>query len=90
MIMQPNPIEAHERSVGQIFSDDYAFEIPPYQRPYAWEKDQTRELLSDLLDVTVGTRVEMAGPLPDDRTRDCHLLGVEIALSYPITDRASL
>jgi uncharacterized protein DUF262/uncharacterized protein DUF1524 len=55
MITQPNPIEAHERSVGQIFSDDYAFEIPPYQRPYAWEKDQTRELLSDLLDAMDNT-----------------------------------
>lgn len=27
-----NPIEAHERSIGQIFSDNYSFEIPPYQR----------------------------------------------------------
>jgi hypothetical protein len=43
-----NPIEAHERNVGQIFSDDYSFEIPPYQRPYAWEVEQARELLSDL------------------------------------------
>jgi Protein of unknown function DUF262 len=45
-----SPIEAHEHTVGQIFSDDYAFEIPPYQRPYAWEVEQTSELLSDLLD----------------------------------------
>lgn len=45
-----SPIEAHERSIQQIFCDDYAFEIPPYQRPYAWELDQARDLLSDLLD----------------------------------------
>jgi len=44
-----NPIDAHERSIGQIFSDEYSFEIPPYQRPYAWEEGQARELLSDLL-----------------------------------------
>lgn len=43
------PIEAHERTIGRIFSDDYAFEIPAYQRPYAWEEEQVRELLSDLL-----------------------------------------
>jgi hypothetical protein len=43
-------IEAHERNIGDIFSDLYRFEIPPYQRPYAWEEDQVRELLSDLLD----------------------------------------
>jgi hypothetical protein len=50
--MSPNlsPIEAHERTIGQLFSDTYAFEIPPYQRPYAWEEEQTRELLEDLLD----------------------------------------
>jgi uncharacterized protein with ParB-like and HNH nuclease domain len=45
-----SPIEAHEYTVGQIFNDTYAFEIPPYQRPYAWEVDQASELLSDLLD----------------------------------------
>jgi hypothetical protein len=44
-----NLIEAHERTIGRIFSDDYAFEIPPYQRPYAWEIEQAKELLSDLL-----------------------------------------
>jgi len=25
-----NPIEAHERAGGRIFSDEYAFEIPVY------------------------------------------------------------
>jgi uncharacterized protein with ParB-like and HNH nuclease domain len=43
-------IEAHDRTIGDIFSDLYQFEIPPYQRPYAWEEEQTRELLADLLD----------------------------------------
>jgi hypothetical protein len=50
MSVQMNPIEAHERTIGQIFDDTFAFEIPAYQRPYAWEIDQVRELLSDLLD----------------------------------------
>ena len=45
-----NPIEAHERTIGQVFSDSYAFEIPPYQRPYAWEKDQASALFTDLID----------------------------------------
>ncbi len=43
-------IEAHERNIGDIFCDLYQFEIPPYQRPYAWEEEQARELLSDVLD----------------------------------------
>ena len=45
-----NPIEAQERSIGRIFSSDYAFEIPAYQRPYAWEREQARDLLNDLLE----------------------------------------
>lgn len=45
-----SPIEAHECTIGSIFSDSYAFEVPPYQRPYAWEEEQTHALLDDLID----------------------------------------
>lgn len=51
------PIEAHERTLRDVFSDSYAFEIPPYQRPYAWEEDQARELLSDIEDAMDNTAV---------------------------------
>jgi hypothetical protein len=50
-----SPIDAHERTIAQIFSDDYVFEIPAYQRPYAWEQDQARELLDDLLSALANT-----------------------------------
>ena len=43
-------IEASEKQVADVLSDDYSFTIPPYQRPYAWELDQAIELLEDLLD----------------------------------------
>ena len=42
-------IKAEEKQLGRIFSDDYFFEIPDYQRPYAWTTEQTGELLDDLL-----------------------------------------
>ena len=42
-------IKAEEKQLGKIFSDDYLFEIPDYQRPYAWTTEQTGELLDDLL-----------------------------------------
>ena len=45
-----SPIDAHERKIERIFSDDYAFEIPAYQRPYAWETEQARDLLNDVLE----------------------------------------
>ncbi len=50
MLTQLSPIEAHENKLGDIFGDAYAFEIPSYQRPYAWEEQQVQELLTDLLD----------------------------------------
>jgi hypothetical protein len=45
-----SPISATEVNVARIFSDDYAFAIPPYQRPYAWDLEQASELLTDLQD----------------------------------------
>src|SRR5438874_12060241 len=40
---------AQEQPISKIFSDDYVFQIPGYQRPYAWTTEQARELLDDLL-----------------------------------------
>ena len=42
-------IVAKELQLGKIFDDDYRFEIPDFQRPYAWTTEQTGELLDDLL-----------------------------------------
>ena len=42
-------IEAKGQELKRIFSDDYLFEIPAYQRPYAWTTEQATELLDDLL-----------------------------------------
>jgi len=51
-------IEAKEQELKRIFSDGYLFEIPAYQRPYAWTTEQTAELLDDLLTAMDGN-VEM-------------------------------
>ena len=45
----PETIKASEQNVVRIFSNDYLFEIPVFQRPYAWTKDQVDDLLDDLL-----------------------------------------
>ena len=42
-------LTAKEQSLAKIFSDDYVFSIPGYQRPYAWGRDQAQELFDDLL-----------------------------------------
>lgn len=45
----PETIKASEQNLKELFSDNYLFEIPLYQRPYAWTKEQVDELLDDLL-----------------------------------------
>lgn len=41
-------IQGSEFAVSKLFSDDFAFSIPLYQRPYRWGTGQARELLDDL------------------------------------------
>ncbi len=53
--MQKKTLEAHEFPLKEVFCDDYSFEIPGYQRPYSWEKEQAETLVSDLLGFFRGT-----------------------------------
>lgn len=41
-------LEAHEVHLAKIFSSDYDFVIPEYQRPYSWRPEQASQLLEDL------------------------------------------
>ena len=41
-------LTAGEFALRKIFSSDYEFMIPDYQRPYAWGKEQALQLLDDL------------------------------------------
>lgn len=43
-------LEAHEVPLHKVFSSDYDFRIPDYQRPYAWDTEQASELLNDLME----------------------------------------
>lgn len=42
-------IHGAEHPIKDIFSDEFVFKIPSYQRPYAWEEEQAGELIDDLL-----------------------------------------
>jgi hypothetical protein len=48
--MAGTKIQAAERPIGDVFSDQYRFVIPRYQRPYAWTNEQAGEMLEDLLE----------------------------------------
>lgn len=41
-------LSAHEHPLLKVFSSDYEFEIPDYQRPYRWGTDEALQLLDDL------------------------------------------
>ena len=43
-------LTAEEQNLIKVFSNEYKFDIPFYQRPYAWTTDQVSELLDDLND----------------------------------------
>lgn len=47
--MELEPIKAGQERLSRVFSDEFAFAIPTYQRPYAWEKEQAEALLDDIL-----------------------------------------
>ena len=42
-------IRGSEYPLKKIFSDDFVFTIPLYQRAYAWTTEQSEELFQDLL-----------------------------------------
>ncbi len=41
-------LSAHEYPLYKVFSSDFEFHIPEYQRPYRWRVDQALQLLDDL------------------------------------------
>lgn len=45
----PGAIQASEKNLDKVFCNDYLFEIPVFQRPYAWTTEEVDDLLDDLL-----------------------------------------
>ena len=75
----PETIKASEQNVDKIFGNEYVFEIPVFQRPYAWEKEQVDDLLDDLLFAMrrddaepyfLGSVVLIKGDSPDSQVVD--------------------
>ncbi|MFX4263146.1 DUF262 domain-containing protein [Pelotomaculum propionicicum] len=46
--MSPGTIEANKEILQKIFSEDFWFIIPEYQRSYVWQTDNVTELAEDL------------------------------------------
>ena len=43
-------ITGKEYPLSKIFSEEFDYYIPAYQRPYAWTEEETETLFDDLLD----------------------------------------
>jgi Protein of unknown function DUF262 len=43
-------IDTRQCEIKKIFSDEFVFTIPVYQRPYSWTTEEAGMLLEDLLD----------------------------------------
>ncbi len=57
--MPGTKIQAAERPVSDVFSDEFRFSIPRYQRPYAWTTEQAGEMFDDLFAAaTTGSEVD--------------------------------
>jgi len=48
-----NEIEAKEVTVAKLFSPDFIFKIPIYQRPLSWERDNFDQLFEDVHDAVI-------------------------------------
>ena len=53
-------LEAHDKLIREIFEGSYQFEIPDYQRPYAWTTEQAEELFNDLVSAMQDARTSGA------------------------------
>lgn len=57
-------LTAHEHPIHEIFSNNFVFTIPDYQRPYSWNTEKAGELLDDLLDAMGQENAPVSGLNP--------------------------
>ena len=50
MIIMSKKISGSEYPLLKIFSSEFEYHIPSYQRPYAWTEEETSVLFDDLYD----------------------------------------
>lgn len=60
----PTRILAHEQPISRIFSNDYVFRIPGYQRPYAWTIEQARDLFDDVSSFIEDAHTDVVEEIP--------------------------
>lgn len=51
-------MRAEERTIGNILTEQIRYEIPPYQRPYSWKKENVQQLIEDVWEAYEGNDKE--------------------------------
>ncbi|SIR48325.1 DUF262 domain-containing protein [Bosea sp. TND4EK4] len=80
--MELEPIKAGQERLSRVFSDEFAFAIPTYQRPYAWEKEQAEALLDDIL-AALNEAIETREPIT-------YFLGSIVLIKQPGSSEAKV
>src|ERR1700722_2044203 len=51
-------MKAEERIIIKILTEQICYEIPPYQRPYSWERENVDQLLQDVWEACENSETE--------------------------------
>ena len=46
-------MQASQRTIAQVLTEQICYEVPPYQRPYSWTRDNVEQLLDDVWEAYV-------------------------------------
>lgn len=81
-------ISAEELTLKKVFSEDYFYKIPEFQRPFSWEKENFEQLIEDLIDAYLANLPDQPRPnfgqqdiLSDIGSFEPYFLGSIILLS---------
>lgn len=69
-------------SISELLSGPYLLNIPLFQRPYSWGREQAEQLLDDLL--------EAAGIPSDDEAEPAYFLGAVVLMDAPGAETVKL
>jgi len=51
-------MQASERKISQVLTEEIRYEVPPYQRPYSWTRENVEQLLDDVWEAHVRNDTE--------------------------------
>ena len=62
-------------TIGEFFKENFIKRVPPYQRPYSWEKQHVKRLIDDIKKSSVSKKEWFIGPIftaykDDDKVRE--------------------